>query len=107
MPANDEEHGTAAALTGIDRIIHEPARLSILAVLLALETADFVFLQKQTELSRGNLSSHLSKLEGAGYVDIAKEFVAKVPRTLVRLTDVGRKAVATYRAQMDQFLANL
>jgi len=107
MPANDEEHGTAAAFTGIDRIIHEPARLSILAVLRAFETADFVFLLKQTELSRGNLSSHLSKLEAVGYAEITKEFVDKVPRTLVRLTDAGRKAVATYRAEMDQILATL
>lgn len=97
----------AADLSGIDRIIHEPARLSILAVLRAFETTDFLFLLKQTELSRGNLSSHLSKLESAGYVDITKEFVEKVPRTLVRLTDTGHKAIATYRAEMDRVLSSL
>lgn len=97
----------AASLSGIDRVIHEPARLLILAVLRAFETADFVFLLKQTELSRGNLSSHLSKLESAGYVDVAKEFVEKVPRTLVRLTDAGWMAVANYRAEMDRVLSSL
>ena len=107
MPQNRKENDIMAAASGIDRVIHEPARLSILAVLRAFETADFVFLLKQTELSRGNLSSHLSKLESAGYVDITKEFVEKVPRTLVRLTGTGRRAVATYRAEMDRVLSSL
>ena len=96
-----------ADLSDIDRVIHEPARLAILSVLRGFETADFLFLLKQTELSRGNLSSHLSKLEVAGYVDITKEFVAKVPRTLIRLTDPGRRAIATYRARMNRVLASL
>jgi len=107
MLQNRKENDIMAAASGIDRVIHEPARLSILAVLRAFETADFVFLLKQTELSRGNLSSHLAKLESAGYVDITKEFVAKVPRTLIRLTDTGRKAVASYRAEMDRVLSSL
>lgn len=97
----------AAALSGIDRVIHEPARLAIVSVLRAFETADFLFLLKQTELSRGNLSSHLSKLEAAGYVDITKEFVEKIPRTLIRLTDSGRRAIASYRAEMDRVLRRL
>ena len=107
MAGNRSEGDIAAATSGIDRIIYEPARLSILSVLHAFEEADFVFLLKQTELSRGNLSSHLGKLETAGYVDIAKEFVEKVPRTLVRLTESGRKAVETYRSEMNRILAGL
>lgn len=107
MPRTRETMDAAVDLSGIDRLIHEPARLAILSVLRAFETADFLFLLKQTELSRGNLSSHLSKLEAAGYVDITKEFVAKVPRTLIRLTDSGRRAVATYRARMNRVLASL
>ena len=106
MSRNDDQN-VSAALSGIDRVIHEPARLSILAVLRAFESTDFTFLLKQTELSRGNLSSHLSKLESAGYVDITKEFVEKIPRTLVRLTDAGREAVATYRTEMDRILESL
>ena len=107
MSQSSDSQSISTALSGIDRVIHEPARLSILAVLRAFESTDFTFLLKQTELSRGNLSSHLSKLETAGYVDISKEFVEKVPRTLVRLTDTGREAVATYRTEMDRILASL
>ena len=107
MSQSNDGQNVSAALSGIDRVIHEPARLSILAVLRAFESTDFTFLLKQTELSRGNLSSHLSKLETAGYVDISKEFVEKVPRTLVRLTDAGREAVAAYRTEMDRILASL
>jgi DNA-binding transcriptional ArsR family regulator len=107
VPRTRKTMDAAVNLSGIDRVIHEPARLAILSVLRAFETADFLFLLKQTELSRGNLSSHLSKLEAAGYVDITKEFVAKVPRTLIRLTDSGRRAVATYRARMNRVLASL
>jgi len=88
----------------IDRVIHEPARLLIMAVLSVVESADFLFLMNQTELTRGNLSSHLSKLEAAGYVEIKKEFVEKIPRTLLRLTEEGRKAFAEYRQKMQQVL---
>jgi DNA-binding transcriptional ArsR family regulator len=107
MSQSNDGQSVSAALSGIDRVIHEPARLSILAVLRAFESTDFTFLLKQTELSRGNLSSHLSKLEAARYIVITKEFVDKVPRTLVRLTDTGRDAVAAYRIEMDRILANL
>lgn len=88
--------------TDIDRVIHEPARLMIVAVLSVVESADFLFLMNQTELTRGNLSSHLSKLEAAGYVEIKKEFVEKIPRTLLSLTEEGRKAFAGYRKKMQQ-----
>jgi len=102
-----EKNPSAFGSPDIDRVIHEPARLAIMAVLNAFETADFTFLLKQTELSRGNLSSHLSKLEGAKYVDIAKEFVDKVPRTLIRLTDRGRSAIQIYRNEMNDILSRL
>jgi len=69
--------------TTIDRIIHEPARLMITAHLYVVESADYVFLMQNTGLTWGNLSSHLSKLEGAGYVDIIKEFIQKKPHTMV------------------------
>ena len=107
MPRNKGEGEIATTVSGIDRVVHEPARLSILAVLRAFETADFVFLIRQTELSRGNLSSHLSKLEAAGYVEITKQFVEKVPRTLVRLTDSGRTALKAYRQKMKRVLSSL
>jgi len=91
-------------LAEIDRVIHEPARLLLVATLSVVESADFLFLMNQTKLTRGNLSSHLSKLEAAGYVEIKKEFVEKIPRTLLRLTEEGRNAFLEYRQKMQQVL---
>ena len=91
-------------LAEIDRVVHEPARLLILAYLSVVESADFLFLMNQTGLTRGNLSSHLSKLEAADYVEIKKEFVDKIPLTLLRLTEDGRKAFQEYRHNMKQVL---
>lgn len=87
-------------IADLDRAIHSPARLMILAYLAAVDCTDFVFLMNQVGLTRGNLSSHLNTLEEAGYINIQKEFVEKVPRTLIRLTDKGRDAIHTYREQM-------
>ena len=94
-------------MVDIDRFIHEPARFLIMAYLYVVESADFLFLMNQTGLTRGNLSSHLSKLEAAGYVSIQKEFVKKMPRTSLSLTDAGRKAFSDYRQQMKQVLDEL
>jgi DNA-binding MarR family transcriptional regulator len=94
-------------LSEIDRVIHEPARLLILAYLSVVESADFLFLMNQTKLTRGNLSSHLSKLEAAGYIEIKKEFVDKIPRTLLRLTGKGREAFQQYQSNMKQVLDSL
>ena len=92
---------------GMDRLIHEPARLMILALLYVVESGDFTFLMRQTGLTWGNLSSHLSKLEDAGYVQIEKEFVGKKPHTMLRLTDEGRAAFREYRQSMKQVLDEL
>jgi DNA-binding MarR family transcriptional regulator len=94
-------------LADIDRMVHEPARLMILMYLYSLESSDFVFLLRATELTWGNLSSHLAKLEEAGYVEIEKGFVGKRPRTVVRLTDSGREAIRHYRQTMQGALNNL
>lgn len=102
MEMNQINKDDLQPFTDIDRVIHEPARLMIVAVLSVVESADFLFLMNQTELTRGNLSSHLSKLEAAGYVEIKKEFVEKIPRTLLSLTEEGRKAFAGYRKKMQQ-----
>lgn len=107
MARREREVVERPSALALDRVIHEPARLMILSVLKAFEVADFVFLLKQTELSRGNLSSHLGKLEEARYVEITKEFVDRVPRTLVRLTENGRAAVAQYRSEMNDLLTKL
>jgi len=91
----------------IDRIIHEPARLLITAHLYVVESADYVFLMQNTGLTWGNLSSHLSKLEDAGYVEITKEFVQKKPHTMVQLTESGREAFDAYRRQMKSLFEDL
>ena len=84
-------------LAEIDRIIHEPARLMIVALLAAVEEADFQYLHQTTGLTKGNLSVHLSKLEGAGYVAIKKTFRGKYPLTVCRLTERGREVLDDYR----------
>ena len=94
-------------LGGIDRMVHEPSRLMILAVLSGVEESDFLFLLEQTELTKGNLSSHVGRLEDAGYVEVEKAFVNKVPRTVYRLTKTGAAALRSYRAQMAGVLTNL
>ncbi len=90
-----------------DRLVHEPGRLAILVVLNAVEEADFLFLMDQTGLTKGNLSSHTAKLENAGYVEIEKAFVGKIPRTVYRLTDAGGKALEDYRRHMAGVLGSL
>jgi len=91
----------------IDRAIHEPARLLITAHLYVVESADYVFLMQNTGLTWGNLSSHLSKLEETGYVEITKEFVERKPHTMVKLTEEGRKAFDAYRRQMKALFDDL
>jgi len=105
MDSNNIENG--GSLPEINRVVHEPARFLIMTYLYVVENADFLFLERQTKLTRGNLSSHLSKLESAGYVEINKEFVEKIPRTLLSLTKSGRKAFDEYRQNMKQVLDNL
>ena len=84
----------------IDKLIHEPARLLIMAYLYVVESADFLYLMNQTGLSFGNLSGHMSKLEDAGYIKIEKSFIDNRPNTRLCLTDAGRKAFNEYRNSM-------
>jgi len=91
-------------VTELDRLIHEPARLLIVTILSSAESADFLFLQRETELTKGNLSAHLRKLEDAGYVNIQKTFKGKLPLTVCKLTAAGTKAVTEYRQQLQDFM---
>jgi DNA-binding MarR family transcriptional regulator len=91
-------------ISEIDRIVHEPGRLMVMALLSGVERADFLYLQHETELNKGTLSSHLARLEEAGYVDIEKTYRGKVPQTLLRLTRTGRKAFEQYRKRMKRAL---
>lgn len=86
----------------LDRMIHEPGRLAILTVLSAYDSADFVFLQRASGLTKGNLSSHLTKLEKAGLVAVEKRFIRKKPNTNVTLTALGRERIGKHWAQLDR-----
>jgi DNA-binding MarR family transcriptional regulator len=91
----------------IDRVIHEPSRLKIMAQLYVVESADYTFLMKQLGFTWGNISSHLTKLEEAGYVAIEKEFVDKKPRTTLSLTKEGRTAFQNYRRTIRSVLEDI
>lgn len=87
-------------ISELDRVIHEPGRLMIVALLAGVEECDFQFLLTETKLNKGNLSSHLSKLEAASYVEIEKTYRGKMPMTVLRLTPAGLKAFEDYRKQI-------
>ena len=87
-------------IADLDRVIHEPGRLMIVALLFAVDKADFLYLQHETGMNKGTLSSHLSRLEETGYVEITKTFRAKIPQTLLRLTESGRQAFEGYRRNL-------
>ncbi len=89
-------------MAGLDRLIHEPARLAVLTALSYCEKADFLFLQRLTGLSAGNLSVHLSKLEEAGLIKIEKQIVAKRSNTQVAITAAGRQAVQEHWKKLEQ-----
>ena len=84
----------------LDRLVHEPARLAILTVLASAGAVEFRFLETVTGLTRGNLNSHATKLEAAGYLEVEKAFRGKVPVTSFRITEAGRQALANYWKQL-------
>ena len=92
------------AIAALDRVIHEPGRLMIVALLWAVKECDFLYLLHETEMNKGTLSSHLARLEEAGYVEIEKTFRGKVPRTLLRLTPSGRATFDAYRKNLKRVL---
>ncbi|KAF0106653.1 MAG: putative ArsR family transcriptional regulator [Anaerolineaceae bacterium] len=94
------------SLADVNRLVHEPSRTIIMAILATVESADFLYLQRETGLTKGNLSVHLSKLEEADYVSIEKTYRGKTPLTLCCLTEKGRNAFEAYRKQLTQFVEN-
>jgi DNA-binding HxlR family transcriptional regulator len=92
--------GSLPDISGLDRVIHEPARLILMALLSSVESADFLFLLKESKLTKGNLSVQLSRLEEAGYLEIEKTFRGKIPHTEYRLTQKGRSAFDQYRKNL-------
>lgn len=96
--------GAAEELARLDRLVHEPARLTILALLAVVEEADFVFLQQRAGLTAGNLAAHLARLEDAGLVRSSKTFEDRRPCTLLALTSVGRAALDAWRRSVGRLL---
>lgn len=94
-------------LADIDQVIHAPARLMVLTYLYVVESADYVFLRRLTGLTWGNLSTHLSRLEAAGYIEINKGFEGRKPHTTISLTRQGRTAFREYKHSMQQVLDDL
>ncbi len=91
-------------IADLDRVIHEPGRLMIVALLSAVARADFVYLLHETGINRGTLSSHLSRLEEAGYITVTKTYRGRVPQTLLCLTGAGSKAFEQYRRKLKEAL---
>ena len=85
----------------IDKVIHEPARLRIMMILSGVEKADFNFLVKTLNLTRGNLSRHMEKLESADYINVEKSFKGKLPNTSYKITPKGSEALAQYWQDID------
>lgn len=107
MGAEGEPAVDLQAIANVERLVHEPGRLLVLACLSVVARADFLYVMRETGLSQGNLSSHLAKLEAAGYVAVEKTFVGKVPRTVLQLTERGREALRAYRNQLMEALSRL
>ena len=107
MRATESKDDNVRPLADLDRVIHEPARLMVLMYLYSVESADFVFLMRAAGLTWGNLSSHLSKLQEVGYIEIEKQFLGKRPHTMIRLTSQGRRAFRVYRQTMQQALSSM
>lgn len=104
---SDDLQSRRESITEVDRVIHEPARLMICSLLSGLKQADFLFLQRETGLTKGNLSSHVATLEKAGYVSVEKTYQGKRPLTLIELTKAGRRAFSQYRSLMKGFMDEL
>ena len=102
--APDKTRDLRSLVEGIDKLIHEPARLLLMAHLYIVEEADFVFLVDQTKLTAGNASSHMKKLISAEYVSQTKTFVRNRPQTTYQLSSDGRSAFEAYRKTMESIL---
>lgn len=88
----------------LDPLLHSQLRLAVMSLLMNVEEADFVYLREKTESTAGNLSVQLDKLTAAGYISLEKGFVGKKPRTVCRVTDLGRRAFAAYVAALRTYI---
>ena len=106
MTSDKEDSDEIKGIDTINKVIHEPARLLIMAHLYVVDKADFVHLIAQTGMTWGNLSSHMTKLEAAGYIEVEKGFKGKKPSTMLRLTNEGREAFSVYRKRMTELFTD-
>ena len=97
--------GPAADPAALNRLVHEPARLAVMALLYVEESADFTLLMNRTGLTWGNLSAHMSRLEEGGYIEVVKSFKGRKPNTTLRLTKLGREAFRDYSKKMKQLIS--
>ncbi|MBR3827657.1 MAG: transcriptional regulator [Alistipes sp.] len=91
-------------LKPLDPLLHSELRLAIVSILIGVEEADFVYIRTETGATAGNLSVQLDKLQKAGYIDVEKGFRGKMPRTVCRITDTGRRAFAEYVETLRTYL---
>ncbi|HOP53797.1 MAG TPA: transcriptional regulator [Bacillota bacterium] len=97
----------AGKIMKIDRVLHEPVRLAIMSCLYSRQYADFVFILEALDLTRGNLASHIKRLEGAGYVEVIKTFRDRIPHTTYALTNRGKQAYEKYWSLFDEIRQNI
>ena len=88
----------------IDDLIHSRIRLAVMALLITVDEAEFVFLKEKVNATDGNLSVHLKKLEDAGYIAVKKEFINRKPKTMYSLTKTGKKAFEAYLDQLEKMI---
>lgn len=106
-PVNNQNHSVDdqnVSIKDIDDVIHGRLRLGVMAYLSTVNPASFAELIERTGATNGNLSTHLGKLESAGYINQEKGYKGKRPQTLVHLTEAGRNAWIDYLGAMKQLL---
>jgi DNA-binding HxlR family transcriptional regulator len=91
-------------LPELNPVIHGKLRLALLSLLSGVDEAEFTWLRAKTGATDGNLGAQLMKLEEAGYVTVEKQFVARKPQTLYRMTEAGRAALSEYVDALKQLL---
>lgn len=88
----------------LDPLLHSQLRLAVMSILLSVDEADFVYLKEKTQATAGNLSVQIDKLNEAGYIEVEKRFVGKKPRTVCRITPVGKRAFEKYVNALREYI---
>lgn len=91
-------------LKPLNPMLHSELRLAVMSILLASESADFVYIRNETGATAGNLSVQLDKLQRTGYITIEKSFNGKLPRTTCSMTEVGREAMREYVETLQSYI---